>query len=327
MVQNAAYEAAWMSHESVGGGNEDKMRAFDMPSLTMGYQAGMLRLALPEPLVVIDEKLNANAEVRVRHAAGFSEAFVKGGVGSCLFSATQGSTDGPDKYDCFEDPLNTWWEAQPMGVRVAVSEMAHRYLVGGAYVDDKKPIAVSPEELTRWYLRSSSYCAFHGAKIVPSKCGAHFAMRSDGGVIIRKEDIGKVHMKVDGQLMEVRLIEGDRGEQELPNPDGTKTKVSMKTLGELANPALAWLEQLEVVRARSHEVARLLRLAMVPPNAAWRFWNDVFMPTIMYRLLFATVSEAQLERAISPAWQALKAKLKLARSSWTLLLKAAGTDL
>ena len=149
-------------------------------------------------------------------------------------------------------------------------------------------------------------------------------MRSDGGVIIRKEDIGKVYMKVDGQLVEVRLIEGDRGEQELLNPDGTKTKVSMKTLGELANPALAWLEQLEVVRVKAHEVARLLRLAMVPPTAAWRFWNDVFMPTIMYRLLFATVSEAQLEKAISPAWQALKAKLRLARSSPTLLLKAVG---
>jgi len=314
LVQNAAYESAWVHHSSIGGGNEDKMRAFDMPSLTMGYQAGMIRLAIPSKLVTVDEKLNANAEVRVRHAAGHSEMFIKGGEGSCLFSATQGSCDGPDKYDMFEDPLNTWWEKQPMGIRVAVSEQAYRWLVGAGYVDDKKPLAISPLELTRWYLKSSSYCAFHGAKIRPEKCGAHFAIRSDSagggeGRIERKADIGKVLMMVGGAMVEVGLEEAD---------------VSLKTLGELANPQLAWMEQLNEVKKLAHEVARLLAMAMVTAHAADRFWNDVFVPKVLYRLLFATVSESQLSEALSPAWQVYKRKLKLARSSPTHLLHAMG---
>lgn len=41
LLQNCAYEQSWIYKSSIGGGNEDKRRAFDMPSQTMSYYASM----------------------------------------------------------------------------------------------------------------------------------------------------------------------------------------------------------------------------------------------------------------------------------------------
>lgn len=60
-----------------------------------------------------------------------------------------------------------------MGIKVWVSEQQYERLVGFAYVDDKKPLAASPKEMQKWYGASGGYCAFHGAVVVPAKCGVH----------------------------------------------------------------------------------------------------------------------------------------------------------
>ena len=59
-----------------------------------------------------------------------------------------------------------------MGVWVEVSEYVDVRLKGGGFVDDETPLGTG-EDLTRWYPKSSQFCMFHGAGVVPRKCAVH----------------------------------------------------------------------------------------------------------------------------------------------------------
>ena len=136
MSEMAIYEHCYIYIKPVGKGNEDKRKGYDRPPITGGYQMGMMRLALPTELLWLDLLVGVGGRIHVRFAYGFAPMFQRSGFGSCGFGATQGSDDGPDKYNAFEDPLNTWWEQQDMGVWVEVSEWKKVQLKGGGFVDD-----------------------------------------------------------------------------------------------------------------------------------------------------------------------------------------------
>ena len=56
LVQNWAYEMAWVQHRSAGGGNKDKEHTFDTPPFSM-YQCTAMRLALPMRLLKVTEQM------------------------------------------------------------------------------------------------------------------------------------------------------------------------------------------------------------------------------------------------------------------------------
>jgi len=154
MMEVCIYETCYIYRLPVAKGNEDKRKAYDRPSHTGGYQMGSMRLAIPWELLVVDSKINILGRIHIRFAYGYAPVFKKAGLGSCGFGAAQGSEDGPDKYNAFEDPFNTWWEDQDMGITVKVSELKSVQLKGGGFVDDKAPIS-SLDDLRRWYMGSS----------------------------------------------------------------------------------------------------------------------------------------------------------------------------
>ena len=313
LVQNCAYEMAWMQHRSAGGGNEDKEHAFDTPPFSM-YQCTAMRLALPMRLLKVMEQMMIVAEVHVRNGWGYAAPFVKMGEGGPRCGAVQGSEDGPDQYDMLTDVFNSHWEAKPMGVKVAVSEQLEMAISGVAYLDDCKPIAGEDHgrtvsaELTTWYQESGAVGKLVGAIAKPAKCVAHVAQRGDGGKLSTNSDIEKVLMPVGDDMVEITMVEGD---------------VAVKTLGELNSPGLCWATQLGEVTAAAWDMARALRTDM-PAQIAINVWETVFIPIVVYRLLFATCTEAEIERAVRPAFKAFKAKVRCGMSAPTKLLQAFG---
>ena len=313
LVQNCAYEMAWMEHRSAGGGNEDKEHAFDTPPFSM-YQCTAMRLALPMRLLKVMEQMMIVAEVHVRNGWGYAAPFVKMGEGGPRCGAVQGSEDGPDQYDMLTDVFNSHWEAKPMGVKVAVSEQLEMAISGVAYLDDCKPIAGEDHgrtvsaELTTWYQESGAVGKLVGAIAKPAKCVAHVAQRGDGGKLSTNSDIEKVLMPVGDDMVEITMVEGD---------------VAVKTLGELNSPGLCWATQLGEVTAAAWDMARALRTDM-PAQIAINVWETVFIPIVVYRLLFATCTEAEIERAVRPAFKAFKAKVRCGMSAPTKLLQAFG---
>lgn len=124
------------------------------------------------------------------------------------------------------------------------------------------------------------------------------------------QEVGKVLMEVNGEVMEVTMQAGD---------------VALKTLGEHANPALFWTQQLQVVEKRAVEFAKALETTRLTQGAAKMLWEQKFMPAVRYRLLFATVTEKEVEQAIAPAWKAYRKKLRLTSGGISnYLLKAMG---
>ena len=131
---SATYEDAYIYTKDIGVGNEDKEKGFDRPSMTAGYQLGMMRLGMPDKLLRLDLKVSRRGRIIIRHAYGYAAPFQKGDAGSCGFGCTQGSEDGPDKYDAFEDAFNSHWQEMNMGIQVSVSEYETMLLKGGGYV-------------------------------------------------------------------------------------------------------------------------------------------------------------------------------------------------
>ena len=80
LVQNCAFEEGAAYAKDVATGNEDKEKAFDLPTVTMGYQGGMYCFGIPEEYIIIDEKMQKLADLYVRHAYGYAQPLKKGGV-------------------------------------------------------------------------------------------------------------------------------------------------------------------------------------------------------------------------------------------------------
>ena len=239
---------------------------------------------------------------------------MKMGEGGPRCGAVQGSEDGPQNYDMLTDVFNTHWEKKPMGVRVAVSEQLEMDINGVAYLDDCKMIGsedhgkTASAELTEWYTESGQVGELVGAIAKPAKCAAHVAQRGDGGKLSFKEDIEAVLMPVGDSMVEVTMVEGD---------------VAVRTLGELNSPGLCWMTMLNEVKDLSWTMAAVLCRDM-PKEIAVNIWETVFMPQVVYRLLFSTCTEAQVEAAVRPAFKAYKMRVGAGVSSPTQLLQAVG---
>ena len=307
LMEVHAYEQGYMFKKDLGAGNEDKRRGFDLPSMTVGYSMGLKRLAVPDKLLMVDLKVGQRMEIMVRFVHGFAPSFMPCGFGSCGFSCTQGSEEGPDKYTGFEDPLNTWWEQQDMGIWVMVSEWQRVQLKGGGYMDDKKPIG-EPEHLKVWYTGSSQMCKFHGAKINVPKCDTHFKLYDEDERLRWARDIEPMVVSTPTGYEAVTMKEAD---------------CSIKTLGGHTNPALYWADQMQEIR----KMCEQLELMYASPGdraSAILHWDLAFVRALVYKALVVETTEERLYEVTKPAWMAYKRRLGLARSTPNLAAYACG---
>ena len=61
-----------------------------------------------------------------------------------------------------------------------------------------------------------------------------------------------------------------------------------------------------------------------PPEITRYIFQSIFMPRVLYRLLFATVAEEDVAKAIQPAWEAYRAGLGTSKSTSFKLMQAMG---
>ena len=88
----------------------------------MGYQGSLMRLAVPDKLLRLADKITGESVAVVRYVGGTSPGFSKVRGGSCGFGTTQGGTSGPAEYIAAEDVFNTKWEAMATGIELGVNE-------------------------------------------------------------------------------------------------------------------------------------------------------------------------------------------------------------
>ena len=162
--------------------------------------------------------------------------------------------------------------------------------------DDKKTLG-SYDDLKNWYKDSSQFCMFHTAAVRPDECAVHIkeVMDDKGKVVKPAKDFDDIMVRVTpgGDLQKIKIIE---------------STASMKTLGEMTNPTLQWGEELQEV----HKLAQLLEVCFkkyLKKQAAELYWNTSFVPAVLYKVLFAEITEAQLYTALQPAWTAFKRKI------------------
>ena len=309
LQQMTVFEHCYIYDEEVGGGNEDKEKAYCRPSVTAGYCMGMLRLAVCDKLLWFELKIVKTSRIRVRFAYGFSPVVSKTNLGSCGFGAAQGSEEGPDRYVAFEDVINTWWEHAEMGVLVQVSEYKWVWFKGGGFVDDKKPLGRA-EDLVMWYPKSAEFCMFHGAGVVPRKCAVHVKRLGKDRRIARAASLPRIQIVLTpgGEPVDIKVVEADE---------------SLKTLGELTNPSLYWKPLLRELRIKAEQEALIFRSG-VDRASAKLHWEVSFEPSVIYKALFGEITEPQFYEALRPAWSAYKSKLGLSRSTPTLAAQAFG---
>ena len=319
MVKNAAFETAYMyRHECVGAGNEDKKKAFDWLSYTLGYQGSLMRLAVPDSLLRVAEKITGASVAVVRFAGGYSHGFDKVPEGSCGFGTTQGGTNnGPAEYIAAEDVFNTRWEELEMGVVMRCDEQSSMFNNGESFIDDKAPVASSESEMRRWYRESGMSVSLIGGQVSGEKCSTQFAKRDAGGKIAYSHELEAVTLPVvtgtSITQVAVRMEEAD---------------VSLRCLGEWTNPALLWNAQWEEVRSIAVDLAgvfnKLARGRQKIYHVAQYVWDHILAPKVVYRLMFATISEAKFNEIMQPAWSAYKSAMHFARSTSSRLLGAMG---
>ena len=94
MLKNVIFEWSQQMNVDVCAGNEDKEKAFDMPTVTMGYENGLRRVGLPEEWLLLDGKMFEQTDTMVRHAYGYTDPFKRGGEQGCGNSCAQGGKHG-----------------------------------------------------------------------------------------------------------------------------------------------------------------------------------------------------------------------------------------
>ena len=62
----------------------------------------------------------------------------------------------------------------------------------------------------------------------------------------------------------------------------------------------------------------------MPKHVAVQLWDTVYMPAVVYKLLFATLTEAEIAGAMKHAWGAYKSRLGLSRSTTTAVAQSMG---
>ena len=140
MIQTTMYEYGYLHGIDLAAGTEDKKHAFDSPTQTVGFQMGMMRLGMSDRLIRLDQRMNVQGRMMVRHARGMSPKFKRGGEDACGNGAVQGGEDSPQKWNIYEDPFNTYWEGMSGGLEMRVSDYRMVTLKGVGFADDKKPI-------------------------------------------------------------------------------------------------------------------------------------------------------------------------------------------
>lgn len=283
MMEMCIFEHCYIYKNPIAKGNEDKSKAYDRPSATVGYQMGLMRMAMCQKLLIVDAKAGRTGRVHIRFAYGFAPAFQKCGFGSCGFSATQGSEDGPDKYGAFEDPLNSWWEEENMGVWIEVSEHKQIQLKGGGFVDDKAPIGLL-SEICKWYTKSSLFCLFHGAEPNPPKCSVHFKdYVPDSDRLLKAENFTPPTMIIAGEdkPVVITMVEADK---------------SLKTLGQLINPALHWKEQMTAISILAEETS-LVMSGGIDRQMSKMYWTRCFERSFLYKALCVETTEEKMYAA------------------------------
>ena len=247
-----------------------------------------MRLAVPDSLLRVAEKITGASVAVVRFAGGYSHGFDKVPEGSCGFGTTQGGTNGPAEYIAAEDVFNTRWEELEMGVVMRCDEQSSMFNNGESFIDDKAPVASSESEMRRWYRESGMSVSLIGGQVSGEKCSTQFAKRDAGGKIAYSHELEAVTLPVvTGTTITqvaVRMEEAD---------------VSLRCLGEWTNPALLWNAQWEEVRSIAVDLAgvfnKLARGRQKIYHVAQYVWDHILAPKVVYRLLFATISEAKFE--------------------------------
>ena len=309
MLQNYTFEYCYLHNEDVATCTEDKKHAYDSPTQTVGFQMGMMRLGLPEKLIRLDHALNVQGRIMVRYAYGMSPEFKRGGDEGCGNGAVQGGEDSTQKWAIYEDPFNTHWEQSDGGVEVQVSEYNKIKVKGGGFVDDKKPMEKRVEDINSWLSRSADFGYFHGVDVRPKKCEGQANVTGEDGMAVTLESLDKMKIPLGGEGVLQDLQMKEAGE-------------AIKTLGEWGNPLLLWAESLDKVKVEMDQAAVFFKASMTR-EVAKRVWETCLVPVVVYRLLFATFSEADLKGVMAQAWGAYKARL-LPRSAPNNLCHAYG---
>jgi len=168
-----ATEMCYIWDQDAASATEDKKHAFDSPLQTM-YAMGAMRWALPDDVIRLDEELNSDADMVVRHSRGVSEPFRRGrtvdpdtgeveGNGQ---GGVQGGSDSPCKYTMCCDFLNKYWDDAVSGVVFQTSGWRHSWITRGSFADDISVIEQDPEGVTR-FLTGSGECALGRWRLGP----------------------------------------------------------------------------------------------------------------------------------------------------------------
>jgi len=157
-------------------------------------------------------------------------------------------------------------------------------------MDDKAPLADTIETLRRWYHSSAAFCKFHEAIISVPKCATQALERNDEGHILTKAQLNTVLIPIAGELKEVEMLAHDE---------------AMRTLGELTSPGLTWTKALEEIAIIAQRFSQLFK-ARMDADVAVYLWNKVLVAKVCYKLLFATVSQTEMDKALRPAFTAFK---------------------
>ena len=151
---------------------------------------------------------------------------------------------------------------------------------------------------------------FHGAVVVPRKCGVHIKSLGKGRRLAWAATMPKIQIVVapGGDPVDIEVIEADE---------------SMKTLGEVTNPALYWQPQVQALQLKVEQQAVIFRSGIDRASAKLH-WEVSFEPSILYKALFMEITEEKFYEVMKPAWRAYKMKLGLSRLKPTRAAQAYG---
>ena len=139
----------------------------------------------------------------------------------------------------------------------------------------------------KWYPKSAEFCMFHGAGVAPKKCAVHVKRPGKDRRIARCSTLPKfqIILKPGGEPVDLKVVEVDE---------------SLKTLGEVTNPSLYWKPMLRELRMKADKEAIILRSG-VDRASAKLHWEISFEPSIIYKALFAEITEVQFYDTVQPA--------------------------
>ena len=130
----------------------------------------------------------------------------------------------------------------------------------------------------------------------------------ESGKVVRDLTVEAIQIVDDGKLVSLPMKQSHE---------------SIKTLGEMSNPELEWDDALQEVRGMAERFAWCMR-GYFPSHVLLYVWDRVVVTSINYKMLYATVSESQLQWALRPMMIAFRKSLWISSSTPSETMQAFG---